>query len=420
MFSNAEVISGTSSAVGGSNLGASIEPGEPASCPVCKTVWYDWTAPADLSMTFETYGGDLSDTAIDVYTGKSLDSLKMLVANDNITPNLDLHSRITFATTTGVRYHLRVYGAGGQVGAFNLRWQINGAESWKQFNFDGAAGSMTSDYAVFRLQAGVWWIFESLTGNTRTERWGVVTDYLVPGDYDGDGSVDLAVWRPAIEPRPTDPPPGFWVLRSSDNTYFMQEWGLKTDYPVQGDFDGDDRADMTVYRKSTGTFWTIRSSDHSATAVQWGQSGDFTVPADYDGDGKTDFAVQRNVGGEGVFWILKSSDSTSMVVPFGLAIDRVIPGDYDHDGKGDLCLQRYTNDTFYWLRSSDGQVGSVQWGVWGDQIVAGDYNENFGSDITIWRPAEGNFYTYDPIGGRTTVFHWGQQGDAPVGRSSVH
>ena len=420
MFDNGQVISGTASAVGGSNAGAGVEKGEPTSCAECKTLWYRWTAPADLSMTFETYGGEVNDTVLDVYMGKTLDSLTMLVQNDNVTPALNLHSRVTFAATAGTTYHIRMYGSNGSFGTFNLRWEINGAESWKQFNFDGAAGSMMSDYAVFRLQAGVWWIFESLTGNVRAEKWGVVTDYLVPGDYDGDGSADLAVWRPATEPRPGDPPPGFWVLRSSDNTYFMQEWGIKTDYPVQGDFDGDDRADMTVFRSSTATFWTIRSSDASASAVKWGQSGDFTVPADYDGDGKTDFAVQRSVAGDGVFWILKSSDLSVMTIPFGLGIDMVIPGDYDHDGKGDLCLHRYTNDTFYWLRSSDGQVGSVQWGVWGDQLVAGDYTENMGSDITIWRPQEGNFYTYDPVNGSTTVFHWGKQGDAPVGRSSVH
>jgi hypothetical protein len=420
MFSNGESISGTASAIGGANVGASTELGEPASCANCRTVWYRWTAPADLSMTFETYGGTLRDTTIDVFMGKTVSSLNMLVKNDNITPTLDLHSRVTFAATAGTTYHVRVYGADGGAGKFNLRWEINGAESWKQFNFDGAAGSMMSDYAVFRLQAGVWWIYESLTGNVKTERWGVVTDYLVPGDYDGDGSTDIAVWRPAREPRPNDPPPGFWVLRSSDNTFFMQAWGFPTDFPVQGDFDGDDRADLTLFRKSTGTFWTIRSSDWAAIPVQWGQNSDFTVPADYDGDGKTDYAIQRNVGGDGIFWILRSSDLSVMTIPFGLAIDQVIPGDYDHDGKADLCLHRYTNDTFYWLRSSDSQVGSVQWGVWGDDLVAGDYTVNPGSDITIWRPAEGNFYSYDPVDSSITVFHWGKAGDSPVGRSSVH
>jgi hypothetical protein len=155
MFANGEFIAGTASAVGGTNLGAGIELGEPESCATCKTVWYRWTAPADLSMTFETYGGTLSDTALDVFMGKTVSTLGMLAKNDNISPNLNSHSRVTFAASAGTTYHIRVYGAGGGAGKFNLRWEINGAESWKQFNFDGAAGSMMSDYAVFRLQAGV-------------------------------------------------------------------------------------------------------------------------------------------------------------------------------------------------------------------------------------------------------------------------
>jgi hypothetical protein len=420
MFESAEVISGTESLIGGTNVGADVQFGEPPSCTGCKTVWYRWTAPANLSMTFETYGGRLNDTVLDVYIGKTVNSLTMLVKNDNVTPNMNSHSRVTFAAAIGTTYNFRIYGADSSEGTFNFKWQINGAESWKQFNFDGASGSQASDYAIFRLQAGTWWIYESQTGNITAQRWGVVTDHLVPGDYDGDGSTDLAVWRPANEPRPGDPPPGYWVLRSSDSTFFMQPWGIPTDIPVQGDFDGDDRADITLFRKATGTFWTINSSDWSVVPVQWGQSGDFTVPADYDGDGRTDYAVQRNAGGDGIFWIKRSSDQGVMTIPFGLAIDQVIPGDYDHDGKADLCLHRYTNDTFYWLRSSDGQVGSVKWGVWGDELVAGDYTGNPGSDITIWRPADGNFYSYDPVDGAITVFHWGKMGDAPVGRSSVH
>jgi len=145
LFQNAEVISGSSSVIGGTNVDADIEPGEPQSCAGCKTVWYRWTAPADLSMTFETYGGQLTDTVLDVYMGKTVSSLKMLVANDNITPNTNSHSRVTFAATAGTTYNIRLYGSNGVAGTFNLRWEINGADSWKQFNFDGAAGSMASD-----------------------------------------------------------------------------------------------------------------------------------------------------------------------------------------------------------------------------------------------------------------------------------
>src|SRR4029077_7336142 len=53
------------------------------------------------------------------------------------------------------------------------------------------------------------------------------------------------------------------------------------------DFDGDARADVTVFRPSTGA-WLSRTSSTgygSSTSVSWGLSTDVPVPGDYDGDG---------------------------------------------------------------------------------------------------------------------------------------
>jgi hypothetical protein len=81
-----------------------------------------------------------------------------------------------------------------------------------------------------------------------------------------------------------------------------------------GDYDGDGKADVAVYDTARGAWWMLRSSNGfnfgaSYLTVVLGGSGMNAVPRDYDGDGKADVAVYRAATGD---WsILESSTNYS-------------------------------------------------------------------------------------------------------------
>src|SRR5215204_1885798 len=141
---------------------------------------------------------------------------------------------------------------------------------------------------------------------------------------------DLAIWRPSTGT--------WWVMGgAAGSQQVTQGWGLSTDQPVEGDYDGDGKTDFSVFRPSTGEWYVLRSSDNAWSVLAWGTQTDVRVPADYDGDGKTDRAVWRS---NGVWYIVRSSDHVSVYQTYGLGSDLPAPADYDGDGRADLTVWR--------------------------------------------------------------------------------
>jgi uncharacterized repeat protein (TIGR03803 family) len=226
----------------------------------------------------------------------------------------------------------------------------------------------------------------------------------IEGDFDGDGKTDVTLFRPST---------GIWYTRySSTGTGAFSQWGLSEDVPVPGDYDGDGKADVAVFRPSTGIWYILQSSTGRGAFYQWGVSGDVPAPGDYDGDGTTDVAVFRP--STGIWYVLQSSTGTGAFYQWGLSGDVPVAGDYDGDGKTDVAVFRPSTGIWYVLQSSTGTGAFYRWGLSTDVPVPGDYDGDGKTDVAVFRPSTGIWYVWQSSTGMGAFYQWGLSGDIPV------
>jgi hypothetical protein len=138
-------------------------------------------------------------------------------------------------------------------------------------------------------------------------------DKPVPGDYDGDGKSDISVFRGGV----------WYRINSSNGTFYAEAFGIDTDQPAPADYDGDNRDDIAVFRSLTGNWYFHLSGSGQFAGIQWGQAGDIAVPGDYDGDNRDDIGVYR-----GGTWFVNRSTGGTLAQAFGLASDVPVPKRY--------------------------------------------------------------------------------------------
>ncbi len=199
-------------------------------------------------------------------------------------------------------------------------------------------------------------------------------------DYDGDGKADISVFRPSNST---------WYLNRSQAGVASTQFGAAGDMLAPADFTGDGKTDIAIFRPSNGTWYVLRSEDGTFYSAGFGQNGDIPAPADYDGDGRADTAVYRPGAGT---WYIQRSTAGFVATQFGVAEDKPAIGDFDGDGKADISLFRPSTGYWYRLNSSNGSFSAIKFGAAGDKIVPADYTGDGKTDIAVWRPSNGTWY----------------------------
>jgi hypothetical protein len=144
-FANAQIISGCTGSVNGTNAGATQEPGEPNHSPDngggSRSIWYQWQAPSTGSVTVTTAGSRF-DTVMGIYTGNSVGALAAVGKDDD--GGADHTSSLTFNATSGTIYRIAVDGynngaSGGDFGPVTLNWTASNCSGGSTLQFSQAA-----------------------------------------------------------------------------------------------------------------------------------------------------------------------------------------------------------------------------------------------------------------------------------------
>ena len=201
------------------------------------------------------------------------------------------------------------------------------------------------DTVAFHYSDGTFKVWEGIEwgGSTFTFVYGRPGDIALSGDWDGDGTATVGLYRQSD---------GFVYLKNSNSAGWADitfYFGRSGDVPIVGDFDGDGRDTVSVYRPSTGTFY-IKNTLEDGWAEQefvFGRPGDKPFAGDFDGDGVDTIGLHRESTGLVYFRNKLSSGWADAEFVYGRAGDVIVAGDWDGDGTDTVGVYRPSTGMFY-------------------------------------------------------------------------
>jgi hypothetical protein len=287
--------------------------------------------------------------------------------------------------------------------------------------------SAAADLAYWRGADGTWHIDGDPAGRAGPQ-WGTSGDVPVPADYDGDGLIDVAVYRPAS---------GVWWVKLSGSGGVTQttRWGEGGDVPLPGDYDGDGQTDFAVYRASDKTVRVHNDAcvgEHTID-LSWLGAGK-PIVGDVNGDGRDDPGIYNAATGAiqmRLFALVPSifAVKSALLAPYAVPV----VADYNGDGTDDLAT--YTpKQRFLFGGGTPGgewrmclvtsspllcEAHEVTTEAWGGQLadtpVPADYDGNGTADLAVWNARSGTWTIRRPDG-TARVVSFGNNGDIPIPR----
>jgi len=265
---------------------------------------------------------------------------------------------------------------------------------------------------------------------------------VLPGDFDGDGRVDLyvvaggrvSVWLGGVPDRAianlgvwfTTPGPntfdagpvcvgecdqigyvdqsGSWRLAHEvawapfESSFY---YGNPSDSPFMGDWNCDGVDTPGLYRRSDGFVYLRNSNTQGVADIKFffGNPGDIPIAGDFDSDGCDTVSIYRPA--EQRFYVINRLGSADTGLGaadfsflFGNPGDKPFAGDFDGNGFDEVGLHRESTGRVYFRFSLSTGIADRDfiYGDPGDFLIAGDWEGDGVDTPAIFRPSDGNWY----------------------------
>jgi hypothetical protein len=308
---------------------------------------------------------------------------------------------------------------------FNAEATYKGTESRITYCGDNYTGGSGPYPGLDTRHPNLWVWVPTLTRvecGTRPMPWedsvrlgGTSVDRPLVGNFYDDVREDFVIYREGTTGVPQSK---FLIKQTSGVLSQTIDWGLKDDLPMVSRFFPSSRAQIVIFRPSTG-YWWVKDPNNSAnnSAWAWGTSGDVPFVGNFFDEsglvsGNHDEAAVYRPSNK-TFYIINprtgvwTSHTTTPDTDSKIQVGDFLGVGYDQ-------IAQFKAGTWYIINPRNNNTYTLSWGTTGDVPVAGKYLSGSCAQVGVWRPADQTFYVADPFSGcgtRNTSMIWGSNND---------